>query len=271
MKHFLCPVCNLPLIEKDTCASCERGHLFDKAKEGYFYLLTPEKRGSKDPGDNKEMISARRDFLDGQYYAPLAERIAQIINKRYPQGATIVDAGTGSGFYLSKIINSHKEFDDEYFAIDISKHAVRISAKRNKVAHCAVASVFNIPLEDKCADIVVCVFSPYAMEEYSRILKDDGILIVAYPCEKHLIQLRTALYENVREVATTLPQSDFISVDEEELSYRFELGNKDICNLLTMTPYVYRAPKEAIDKLKRENKMAFTADFHINVLKKSIH
>lgn len=271
MKTFLCPVCGAPLIEKGNSATCKEGHSFDKAKEGYYYLLTPQKRGSKDPGDNKEMIVARREFLNGQYYAPLADLVTKIINENYTCPITLVDAGTGSGFYLDKIITSRINTNDTYFAIDVSKHAVKTSAKRNKTARCAVASVFDIPLEDKCADVVVCIFSPYAMEEYSRILKDDGILIVAYPCENHLIELRSALYENVREVATILPQSGFVCAKEEELSYKFALNNSDICNLLTMTPYVYRAPKEAIERLKGENEMIFTADFHVSVLKKPIH
>lgn len=268
MNTYLCPVCHKPLIEDEHSARCQDRHAFDKAKEGYYYLIT--QKSSKDPGDNKEMICARRDFLDGGYYAPLANLLSEMINTLYPQDITLLDAGTGTGFYLGKIMLERAGHNDECFAIDVSKHAVKIASKRNKKAHCAVASVFDIPLKDKSVDVVLCVFSPYAMEQYARVLKDDGILIVAYPCEKHLLELRSALYENVREVATTLPLCDFEIVDEKELTYDFQLSNSGICNLLTMTPYVYRAPKDKIEALKRESEAVFTADFHISVLKKRI-
>lgn len=268
MTKFLCPVCQSPLDEKESCSVCRNGHVFDKAKEGYYYLLTPDMRSSKDPGDNKEMICARRDFLDGGYYMPLADCISQIVCA-IDRPITLVDAGTGTGFYLSRIIEKRHSQGDVYFSVDISKHAVKIASKRNKTANCAVASVFDLPLPDKCADVVVCVFSPYAAKEYARVLKDDGILIMAYPCENHLIELRRALYTNVREVATTLPQSDFESVQENEISYAFAVNKKGLNDLLTMTPYVYRAPLENIQKLRDTDGMTLCADFHVSVLKKS--
>lgn len=63
------------------------------------------------------------------------------------------------------------------------------------------------PARQFCRRRRMC-FSPFAMDEYTRILKDGGILILAYPCENHLIELRHALYKNVREVATSLPKSN---------------------------------------------------------------
>ncbi len=268
MTKFLCSVCQSPLDEKESCSACQNGHVFDKAKEGYYYLLIPDKRNSKDPGDNKEMICARRDFLDGGFYMPLADCISQITCE-IKKPITLVDAGTGTGFYMSQIIKNRNDDKDEYFGVDISKHAVKIAAKRNKRAKCAVASVYDLPLPDKCADVLVCVFSPYAAKEYARVLKDDGVLIMAYPCENHLIELRRALYKDVREVATVLPASDFESVGEKELTFTFDLESKSISDLLTMTPYVYRAPKENIERIRTLEKMTLTADFHVSVLKKS--
>lgn len=268
MTQFLCPVCQRPLDEKQSSAVCENEHVFDKAKEGYYYLLKPDKRNSKDPGDNKEMIRARRDFLDGGHYAPLADEIAKTLLE-LNRPITLVDAGTGTGFYLSKIIEKRQNNNDIYLAVDVSKHAVKIASKRNAKAMCAVASVYDLPVKSNSADAVVCVFSPYAMTEYYRILKDGGLLIVAYPCENHLIELRAALYENVRKVATPLPTSDFKEIERKEISYTFSLDKKGISDLLTMTPYVYRAPTDAIERLKHRDEMTLTADFCVSILQKS--
>lgn len=159
---------------------------------------------------------------------------------------------------------------DVYVAIDISKNAVKICAKRNERAECAVASVYDVPVQNDFADVIVCVFSPFAMEEYTRILKNGGVLILVYPCENHLVQLRKALYENVRDVATALPASSLELVDKKEISYSFNLTtSKQICDLLTMTPYVYRAPKASVENVKSKTCLDLTADFCMCVLKKS--
>ena len=269
MLRFLCPNCKAPLAEKGRDAACANGHLFDRAKEGYFYLLPPK---SAAPGDNAEMVRARRDFLDCGFYSPLQEAIANEIVARFDCPITLVDAGCGTGFYLSKIIEKRQNADDVYIALDISKNAVKICAKRNRSAECAVASVYDIPLPDNFADVVVCVFSPFAMDEYTRILKDGGILILAYPCENHLIELRHALYKNVREVATSLPKSSLDFESKQEITYSFSLdSSKQISDLLTMTPYVYRAPKTAVEDVKAKTHMSLTADFCLCTLKKTKH
>lgn len=266
MSHFLCPICKQPLVEKDKSAACKTGHLFDKAKEGYYHLLS---KHSKDPGDNKEMVNARRDFLDKGYYAPLAQNIADIVNTHFDHPITLLDAGIGTGFYLSQIINARIGYADTYLGVDISKHAVKIAAKRNPQAECAVASVYSLPVSNNSVDAALCVFSPFAMDEYTRVLRKGGILIVAYPLDNHLIELRCALYENVRSNATILPQNNLKNIQEKECSFSFCLDSAlDISNLLTMTPYVYRAPKEAVERVKVQNQMRLTADFHISVLEK---
>lgn len=266
MSHFLCPICKKPLCEEKNSLVCSNHHLFDVAKEGYCYLLS---KHSKDPGDNKEMVLARRDFLDKGYYAPLAQTIADVINEHCNQPITLLDAGVGTGFYLAHVIQNRDGYNDTYLGVDISKHAVKIASKRNQSAECVVASVFDLPVASESVDVLVCVFSPFAMQEYGRVLKKNGIAIMVYPCDNHLIELRKALYDNVRPNATSLPKSKLVTIDEKELSYSFTLtASTDISNLLTMTPYVYRAPKEAVERLKVQNQLSLTADFHISTLKK---
>lgn len=267
MISYLCPICKSPLLDQGKDAVCKNGHLFDRAKEGYFYLLPPK---SNAPGDNAEMVRARRDFLDCGFYVPLARAITDEINALFQRPVTLLDAGCGTGFYLSEIIEKRQNDKDVYVAIDISKNAVKICAKRNERAECAVASVYDVPVQNDFADVIVCVFSPFAMEEYTRILKNDGVLILVYPCENHLVQLRKALYENVRDVATALPASSLELVDKKEISYSFDLTtSKQICDLLTMTPYVYRAPKASVENVKSKTCLDLTADFCICALKKT--
>lgn len=275
MLNTLCPICKNRLAKKSGSAVCPNGHTFDFAKEGYLYLLPPDARHSKDPGDNKDMVAARKKFLDGGYYAPLANAVSDIIASRYADTpVTIIDAGVGTGYYLEKFIASRMRtcaysIKDVYLGADISKHAVRYAAKANEAAECCVASVYALPYESGCADIITCLFSPYALDEYKRLLKDGGILIIASPCEKHLIELRCTLYDDVRPVETPLNTDGFKTKFQTELQYEFTLNCDGISALLAMTPYAYRAPKDKVDALQNIASMSLTADFKLTVLEKA--
>ena len=260
--------------------------------------MLASRKHSKDPGDNKEMVAARKRFLDTGSYLPLAEFIANTVSERLKDApVTVIDAGVGTGYYLNNIIsklesnvrarayNNKRAYDNKdvndckntndcdgdtcnvYLGADLSKHAVRLAAKLDPLAECCVASVFDLPYPDTCADVVTCVFSPYALSEYRRVLKPDGILIIVSPAENHLIQLRAALYDDVRDVATQIPTDGFAKLSEHRITYDFTLDDSDgICALLDMTPYAYRAPKQKIESLRAFDSLTLTADFTVTVL-----
>ena len=67
MCSFCCPVCSLPLEESERTYTCANAHSFDKAKSGYVNLLTHAANTHGNHGDNRDMVRARRDFLDQGY------------------------------------------------------------------------------------------------------------------------------------------------------------------------------------------------------------
>lgn len=269
MLHFICPVCGAKINETNSGCECSAGHTFDRSKEGYFNLLLSNCKNSKDPGDNKGMVNARHAFLELGFYAPLAQKITDIITSLKPFSQTILDAGTGTGFYIGYISDKRKPYKDLFLGTDISKNAVKIAARNNKNVECTVASVYSLPYPDKSADIITCIFSPYAINEYMRVLKDDGLLIIVSPKENHLIQLRKLLYSQVNPLETEVPTAGFPVLKEEIISYNFTLtSSEDIANLLTMTPYVYRAPVEKVNAVKNSSSLELTADFKITLLTK---
>lgn len=73
---YICPICSAPLTLCDKSWVCPQRHQFDNAKEGYVNLLPVQKKKTKDPGDNKEMMIARREFLNKGFYQP-SELIAR--------------------------------------------------------------------------------------------------------------------------------------------------------------------------------------------------
>src|ERR1035437_2058927 len=71
---LLCPCCNEALLPDGRGLRCAQGHAFDRAREGYVNLLR-----TRDTGDAKVMLQARRQFLDQGHYAPLAEALSQTV------------------------------------------------------------------------------------------------------------------------------------------------------------------------------------------------
>lgn len=77
-KDFVCPKCRGALVLLDGgVKKCAAGHSYDRARAGYYNLLLGSSGGEH--GDNKMMVEARRAFLAGGYYSPLAERVAALV------------------------------------------------------------------------------------------------------------------------------------------------------------------------------------------------
>ena len=73
-----CPVCGAPLVLGEKVYACPQGHSFDVARQGYCNLLPVTKKHSKSPGDTKEQVQARRAFLSGGFYRPIADMLCRL-------------------------------------------------------------------------------------------------------------------------------------------------------------------------------------------------
>ncbi|GAM54788.1 ribosomal RNA large subunit methyltransferase A [Vibrio ishigakensis] len=76
--HYICPICASPLTLTERTFCCGNRHSFDLAKEGYVNLMPANHKHSKNPGDSKEMMQARREFLATGHYAKLSETLAKV-------------------------------------------------------------------------------------------------------------------------------------------------------------------------------------------------
>ena len=75
MGILTCPVCRARLERKDKSFVCSRGHSFDLSASGYLHLLPSSQMRSKVPGDNRQMVQARRNFLQKGYYQPISDAL----------------------------------------------------------------------------------------------------------------------------------------------------------------------------------------------------
>ena len=183
MSLFRCPVCAAPLTREARAYRCGAGHSYDIAKEGYTYLLPPNQKHSAAPGDDKGMAAARREFLSKGYYAPLLNTLCHEIAARSGPAPVILDAGCGEGYYTSgiyrRLLAEGKQ--PQMAGIDISKCILRAAAKRDRDIEFAVASSYHLPAADGCADLLLDCFSPLALDEFRRVLKPDGVLLISFP------------------------------------------------------------------------------------------
>jgi len=75
------------------------------AKEGYVNLLPVQKKNSKDPGDNKQMMFARREFLNEGYYQGLSDKVNELAIEFGADAKQILDIGCGEGYYSQRLFN----------------------------------------------------------------------------------------------------------------------------------------------------------------------
>ncbi len=267
---FICPICALPLERGQGCYKCQKNHLFDIAKEGYVNLASPSKQSSGISGDDKDMIKARTSFLQGGYYKPLRDKMCALVRQYAPFGAVILDSGCGEGYYTSAYGEIAQELGGKVVGIDLSKSAVKHTAKVCRAGEFAVASVYHLPLSDKSCDIIVNCFSPLAIEEFSRVLKSGGYFLYVVPDADHLLELKQVLYDvPYKNAVKTESYDGFELVKTECVAASFVLDNAEhIQALFHMTPYTWKTPKEGVQKLQALTRLDVTASFRVLVYKK---
>lgn len=258
---FICPVCKNELNKTGKSLICSNGHCFDMAKSGYVNLLLKSTGGNH--GDNKLMVSARRDFLDKGYYDPLREAIVKMCRKFTASGDIIVDCGCGEGYYTSKIAEALP--DRTVCGFDISKDALAIAGKRNKTVEYAVASSFDIPLPDNCADMITEIFSPHSEKEFLRILKPDGRMLMVIPLENHLLELKQAVYDKAyKNEPSSFEKDGFKLLKSERVEYTADIAStEDIKNLFAMTPYYYKTGEKEQARLNTLQRLNVTLSFAV--------
>lgn len=269
---FRCPLCAQPLDRQDTRYLCPQGHSFDRAAAGYVHLLPANKKHAKDPGDDKGMAAARTRFLSGDYYAPLRDALAELALTYAPDHPTILDAGCGEGYYSAALFQRLAQAGKapRMAGVDLSKHALRRAAKRSKEVEFAVASVYDLPVADAAADLLVNCFSPLALEEFLRVLKPGGYYFYVVPGAEHLWQLKQVLYDNPypnQEKLTPYPGLTYREVRKIDQVIRLT-DPQAIQDLFQMTPYFWKTPKEGAARLAALSELETTISFRIHVFTK---
>ena len=269
-KYLTCPNCKAGIClsddEKTLFCHGERRHCFDLSSNGYANFAL--NRGVT--GDSKAAVRSRSDFLNKGYYKPIVDALCRILKREKTQGF-VIDAGCGEGYYTKRISDEGYEV----LGLDLSKFAVhstasRLQSKNNDGVFSCVSSIYEMPVFDGCADAVVSIFAPCAEVETSRVLSDDGIVVVVSAGPEHLWGLKKVLYDTAykNENRADMPKGMAL-ISEESISYSIVLeSNEDVLNLFSMTPYYWRTSPSDTEKLRNVNALKTKVDIKFSVYKK---
>ena len=260
---LICPICGDYLQKNEHACVCPKGHSFDIARQGYVNLLTVQQKHSLNPGDTKEQVASRREFLGADIYAPIAKTLCDTALELGAKGP-IVDVGCGEGYYSSRLA---KAMQAELVGLDISKEAVRRAAGTYKDALWLCATAAKIPVEDHSVGTLTSLFALTLPEEFRRVLAKDGLYFQVLAAEDHLLGLKSIIYPELKfkEKNTVPGLPGFQLVKSVPIRFEFTVEGVQVQNLLSMTPHVYRISKEGAQRLAQTERLTDTASCVLNV------
>ncbi|ALE92149.1 hypothetical protein AOC05_07060 [Arthrobacter alpinus] len=295
---LICPVCGLEFVETlpgENSLKCIDGHCFDIARQGYVNLLSG--RGTKFTQDTAEMVAAREDFLDAGHYAPLADALGEVVGEVVrdarpecaPAGTSrplvsrplVLDAGTGAGYYLDRILvnlasGPGGEHGIDSIGLDISKFALRRAARRNSGTVNLVWDLWQpLPVEAGRADAVLVVFAPRNAAEFARVLAPRGKLVVVTPRPGHLAQIAELAgmlgIQPQKEAELVQAMAGHFHLQERrEVNVSLVLSPRDIQNVALMGPAGHHVDPQHLARtvLGLPAFTAVQAEFQISIFSK---
>jgi len=264
-----CPTCQCGLYF-DALAktwSCENRHTFDRAKEGYVNLLPSNKKRSAEPGDNLEMIAARRRIHTAGIYRPLAEAVQAEVAALEPV-TRILDLGCGEGYYSNALKRARS--GAQVCGVDISRSAIRLAAKQYPGVNFAVASTFRLPVPTSSQDLLVRIFAPSDDEEAIRVLQAGAYYLEVTPAPRHLWALREALYDRPRAHESAHRKIPGMQLLQSSIiAFELDLDQSLLRDLVAMTPFAHRGHREKRERLLARESQAVEMVFSLQLLQKT--
>lgn len=264
--------CGSPLARENKSFRCERAHAFDVARSGYVNLLQPQDRRAKHPGDSAEAVAARRALLDAGFGAALAASLGAAIEEfALARDSIALDAGSGDGHFLAALA---ERFGLCAIGIDISTFAIEAAAKRHRDVTWLVANADRrLPVRDASLDLVLSIDGRRNPEEFARVLRSNGALVVAVPAEDDLAELRAAVLGEAHA-------KDRAAVVEAEFAGRFRVVSRriaralvqlDAAGLARLAAATYRCARRGEGaKLDALDALSVTTSHHVMVLRKIV-
>ena len=264
MNLFACPICQAPLRRKDVLLRCTGSHSFDISREGYVNLLPAHHRKSRLPGDNAEMVAARRRILAEHHFEPLVTALRTEIEAKGTVDR-LVDIGCGEG----SITASFSSSVPQVYGVDVSKAAIRAAARQYKPLILAVSSSTRLPLLDKAFEVATVILAPFS-GDISRVVETGGKAIRVTPGPDHLSQLKELIYRNARPHRRAVVEFPLLRhIGHTRIEFDLTLDRQSRTDFINMTPMRYRSNPALRIPANEPEQMRITADFWIDVFERT--
>lgn len=277
-----CPIDGLVLEVAEHGLACARRHNYNVSRHGYVNLLPVRLKPSKDPGDSREMVEARRSVLDYGVFKPFAQDLSAVVCASVQQTGKnpplLVDAGCGEGYYtaaLSAGLRSNPATDDfAVLGVDISKWAITAAAKRHLYAAWAVGNNKRLPVLKSAASIITSVFGFETWHPWADLQDAGQLVVTASAGPLHLIELRKLVYETVKihevpDDAEALA-AGYRRIGDSRVEYSSQVNDPAIvANILAMTPHGHRVSASSRLSLDTTAVSELTMDIVIRVYQRN--
>ena len=119
--------CQQLLEQRERDLVCRANHHFDQAKQGYWNLLQPQDKKSKNPGDSEDAVLARHRWLQHGHAISLIETLRPWFAANGTEtNQRTLDLGCGEGSFGPALFSNEA---DSYCGIDLSKRAIKLAAR----------------------------------------------------------------------------------------------------------------------------------------------
>jgi 23S rRNA (guanine745-N1)-methyltransferase len=273
VRLLICPVCDGSLQKAGQTLRCSQAHTFDLSREGCVNLLSGRKR-PKIAGDTKDMLRARRAFLERGYYDALSDAINQSVDAFLADAGhvdpAIVDVGCGEGYYLGRL--QQRLNGVCCFGVDRSKGAAQMAARRYRDVCFVVADVKRkLPFAARSITILLNIFAPRNVVEFDRVMAGECKALVVIPTPRHLATVREEFgllgvepHKKRNVIAQFTPA--FRLSDERIVEYDLSLTGDALRDLVQMTPSNWHLDEATRERLKTVDRFETKASVHILVL-----
>jgi 23S rRNA (guanine745-N1)-methyltransferase len=240
-----CPVCKENFdLNDDYTVSCTNNHSFDISKKGVINLAG----SSNHKIYNDVLFKNRRKVISNGGYAPLIDTLSDIIHtygSKTKPSLSILDAGCGEGSFLSLINNNlnRKSIPNNKLlvGIDLSRQGVNLATDYSDDILWIIDDIAKLNLMNDSLNIILNILSPANYLEFSRVLKEDGIVIKVIPGKSYLKELREFLplkeYDNKETLNHAI--KEMVLLEQVNVNYNMSLSDADLASFMQMTPLTY--------------------------------